>query len=324
MNHITAKVIPALGVGCTIVLKPSEFAPLSAILFAEMIEEAGFPDGVFNLVNGTGTEAGASLAAHPDVDMISFTGSNRAGRAVSIAAADTAKRVALQLGGKSPLLIFADADLETAVNRGIKSCFFNSGQSCSAPTRMLVDESVYQRVLELAKQAAERTRVGDPRSQGTHLGPLANAAQYEKVQALIESGIADNATLVAGGPGKPSGCKKGHYVRPTVFADVDRNMRIVKEEIFGPVLCIMPFSSEAQAIEMANNTPYGLSAYVWTNDVERANRIAVQIRAGMVELNGASHGYDAPFGGYKQSGNGREFGEYGLREFLEVKSISSL
>lgn len=324
MNQITAKVVPALGVGCTVVLKPSEVAPLSAMLFAEMIHEAGFPPGVFNLVNGTGDEAGAALASHRDVDMISFTGSTRAGRLVSIAAAETVKRVTLELGGKSPLIIFQDADIEAAVKRCVRSCFINSGQSCNAPTRMLVEAPVYERVVNLAKEVAERTKLGDPATDGSHLGPLANAAQFDKVQALIKSGIADGATLVTGGPGKPDGFARGYYVRPTIFADVNRTMDIVREEIFGPVLCIMPFSGEDEAIEMANDTPYGLSAYLWTRDSDRAKRLADRLRAGMVQINGSSHSSDAPFGGYKQSGNGREFGEHGLREYLEVKSISGL
>lgn len=324
MNQITAKVVPALGAGCTVVLKPSEVAPLSAMLFAEMIDEAGFPSGVFNLVNGTGDEAGDALARHPDVDMISFTGSTRAGKSVSVAAADTVKRVTLELGGKSPFIVFDDADIEAAVKRCVKSCFINSGQSCNAPTRMLVEASVYERVIELAQKVAERTRPGDPAADGSHLGPLANAKQFDKVQELIQSGVEAGATLVTGGPGRPDGFSDGYYVRPTVFADVDRTMRIVCEEIFGPVLCIIPFDGEDEAIQMANDTPYGLSAYLWTRDTDRAKRLASRLRAGMVQINGASHSSDAPFGGYKQSGNGREFGEHGLREYLEVKSISGL
>ena len=324
MNQITAKVIPALGAGCTVVLKPSEVAPLSAMLFAEFVDEAGFPPGVFNLVNGDGSEAGNALAAHPDVDMISLTGSTRAGRSVSKAASDTVKRVTLELGGKSPFLVFADADVEAAVKRCVKSCFYNSGQSCNAPTRMLVQDSIYDRVLQLAKDAAIRVKIDDPASEGSHIGPLANAVQFEKVQAMIKSGVDDGATVVVGGPGKPEGFTRGYYVRPTIFADVDQTMRIVNEEVFGPVLCIMPFSNTDQAVEMANDTPYGLSAYAWTGDAKRAKRLANELRAGMVQINGASLSANAPFGGYKQSGNGREFGEHGLKEFLEVKSISGL
>ena len=241
MNQITAKVIPALGAGCTVVLKPSEVAPMSAMLFAEFVDEAGFPPGVFNLVNGDGSEAGNALAAHPDVDMISLTGSTRAGRSVSKAASDTVKRVTLELGSKSPFLVFADADVEAAVKRCVKSCFYNSGQSCNAPTRMLVQDSIYDRVLQLAKDAAIRVKIDDPASEGSHIGPLANAVQFEKVQAMIKSGVDDGATVVVGGPGKPEGFTRGYYVRPTIFADVDQTMRIVNEEVFGPVLCIMPF-----------------------------------------------------------------------------------
>ncbi len=323
MNQITAKVVPALAAGCTVVLKPSELAPLSAMLFAEMIDEAGFPAGVFNLINGEG-DVGAALAAHPGVDMVSVTGSTQTGRAVSIAGADTIKRVTLELGGKSPLLIFADADVERAVRKGVSSCFVNSGQSCNAATRMLVEATVYDQAVKLAKARADATKLGDPATMGSHLGPLASAAQYAKVQSLIESGIAEGATLLAGGPGKPEGFERGYYVRPTIFTDIKPNMRIWREEIFGPVLCLMPFRDEDEALELANDTPYGLCAYLYTADADRAQRLARRLRAGMVRINGASHSSDAPFGGFKQSGNGRELGEHGLLEFLEVKSISGL
>lgn len=324
MNQITAKVVPALSAGCTVVLKPSEIAPLSAMLFAEMIEEAGFPDGVFNLINGDGEGAGAGLSRHEHVDMISLTGSTRAGRSVSIAAADTIKRVTLELGGKSPILIFADADIEAAVKRGVKSCFYNSGQSCNAPSRMLVEASVYGKVCEIAKRIAGQTKVGDPAEEGSHIGPLASATQYEKVQSMIALGITEGATLLVGGPDRPDGFERGYYARPTIFTDVQRDMQIFRKEIFGPVLCIMPFDDEEEAIEIANDTPYGLSAYAFTGSGKRAKRLAKRLRAGMVQINGASHSSDAPFGGYKQSGNGREFGEFGLKEFLEVKAISGL
>jgi aldehyde dehydrogenase (NAD+) len=293
------------------------------MLFAEMIDEAGFPPGVFNLINGAG-DIGAALSAHPEIDMVSFTGSTQTGTAVSIAAAATIKRVTLELGGKSPLLIFADADLEKAVKKGLGSCFVNTGQSCNAATRMLVEASVYDRAVQMAKARAEATRLGDPAAMGSHLGPLASAAQYAKVQSLIESGIAEGASLLVGGPGKPEGFERGYYVRPTIFTDVKPDMRIYREEIFGPVLCMMPFSNEDEALELANDTLYGLSAYLYTADSDRAQRLARRLRAGMVQINGASQSSDAPFGGYKQSGNGRELGEHGLLEFLEVKSISGL
>ena len=323
MNQIMAKVIPALAAGCCVVLKPSEKAPLSALLFADMIDAAGFPKGVFNLINGSGAQAGAMLSKHAQVDMISLTGSTRAGKEVSVAAAGTLKRVTLELGGKAPNIIFADADLKVAVKRGIKSCFYNSGQSCNLPSRMLVEHSCYADVLTLAKRVAESIDVGDPGQPGSHIGPLANAEQFDRVQALIAAGLEEGASLLVGGPGKPAGFERGYFVRPTIFINVHADMRIAREEIFGPVLCIMPFKDEEEALALANDTVYGLASYVHSGDVERAQRVARRIRAGMVQINGAPHRSDAPFGGYKQSGNGREFGEYGLREFLEVKSISS-
>lgn len=322
MNQIMAKVVPALAVGCCVVIKPSERAPLSAMLFADMIHAAGFPAGAFNLVNGDGAGAGAMLSQHSQVDMISLTGSTRAGKAVSVAAAGTLKRVTLELGGKAPNIIFADADLQSAVKRGVRSCFYNSGQSCNLPSRMLVEHSCYAEVVMLAEKYAARVKVGDPAESGSHIGPLANALQFDRVQTLIAAGINEGARLLVGGLGKPPGFERGYFVRPTIFADVRPDMRIALEEIFGPVLCIMPFRDEQEAIELANDTVYGLASYVHSKDFERAQRIAGRIRAGMVQINGASHSSDAPFGGYKQSGNGREFGEYGMREFLEVKSIS--
>ncbi len=324
MNQIMAKVIPALAAGCCVVLKPSERAPLSAMLFADMIDAAGFPQGVFNLINGDGAGAGDMLSKHAQIDMISLTGSTHAGKAVSVAAAGTLKRVTLELGGKAPNIIFADADLQSAVKRGVRSCFYNSGQSCNLPSRMLVEHSRYDEALALAEKVAASVRVGDPAEQGSHIGPLANAIQFDRVQTLIAVGIEEGANLLVGGLGKPPGFERGYFVRPTIFTDVHPNMRIAREEIFGPVLCIMPFKDEEEAIALANDTVYGLASYVHTKDRKRAQRVAGRIRAGMVQVNGASHSSDAPFGGYKQSGNGREFGEYGLREFLEVKSISGV
>ena len=322
MNQIVAKVAPALATGCTVVLKPSEIAPLSALLFAEMIDEAGFPAGVFNLVTGDGEHTGAALSAHPDVDMVSFTGSVRGGKAVTIAAAETIKRVALELGGKSPNIIFADADVARAVKRGVRSCFYNTGQSCNLPSRMLVEASVFSEACELAARVTADTKVDDPLRSGSHIGPLASAAQYARVQSYIAAGIEEGATLLAGGLGKPAGIERGYFVRPTVFTNVQPSMRIFREEIFGPVLCLLPFKDEEEALQLANDTPYGLSSYVHSGDSDRADRVARRLRAGTVQINGASHSSDAPFGGYKQSGNGREFGEYGMREFLELKSIS--
>jgi len=322
INQIVVKVLPALAAGCTCVLKPSEYSPLSALLFAEMLDEAGFPPGAFNLINGDGPVAGAEMSKHPDVDMISFTGSTRAGIAVSKAAADTVKRVTLELGGKSPNLLFADADLESAVNWSVAACFANSGQSCDAPTRLLVERSVYEQAKEIAQAAAEATTVGDPQTEGDHLGPVVNARQFENIQRLIQRGIDEGANLLAGGVGRPDGLATGYYVKPTVFADVDNEMTVNKQEIFGPVLCMSPFDTEEEAIRLGNDTAYGLGAYVQSGDAERADRVARQLRSGNVSINGAAQDYDAPFGGMKQSGNGREYGVYGLEDFLEIKGIT--
>ncbi len=322
MNQVTLKVIPALGVGCTVVLKPSEIAPLSAMLFAEMIDEAGFPAGVFNLVNGDGPTVGGAMSAHPDIDMMSFTGSTRAGVAVTKAAADTVKRVTLELGGKGPNLIFADTDVAKAVKRGALHCFNNTGQSCNAPTRMLVERTIYEDAVGIAMETANACKVGNPAEEGNHIGPLSSAAQFEKVQNLIQVGIDEGARLVAGGLGRPEGFNRGYYARPTVFADVDNEMTIAREEIFGPVLSMIPFDSEEQAIEIANDTPYGLTAYVQSDDVERMRRVSKKLRSGMVQMNGASRAGGSPFGGYKMSGNGREGGRWGLEDFMEVKAIS--
>jgi aldehyde dehydrogenase (NAD+) len=322
VNQIALKVVPALAVGCTCVLKPSEIAPLSAIVFAEMIDEAGFPKGVFNLVNGEGIVVGEAMSRHPDIDMMSFTGSTRAGTAVTRAAADTVKRVALELGGKSPNIVFEDADLDTAIKGGIFQCFGNTGQSCNAPTRMLVQRTVYEDAIKLAQQYAQKVQVGDPTQEGRHIGPLASEMQYNKVQGLINKAIEEGARVVAGGPGRPEGFDRGYFVRPTVFADVDNAMTIAREEVFGPVLAMIPFDTEEDAIVIANDTPYGLSAYVQTSDQAKARRVAKRLRSGMVQINGTDHAAGSPFGGYKQSGNGREGGRWGLDDFLEVKAIS--
>ena len=322
INQIAAKVAPALAAGCTMVLKPSEIAPLSGVLFADILDEAGCPAGVFNLVNGDGPGVGAAMSAHPDIDMMSFTGSTRAGVSVTQSAAPTVKRVALELGGKSPNLIFNDADLETAVRFSLESCFSNSGQSCDAPTRLLVENSAYEQVIALAGTIAPETTVGDPAEPGSHIGPVISELQYERIQGHIERGIADGARLVAGGPGKPEGHETGYFVKPTVFADVTNQMSIARNEIFGPVLVMVPFETEEEAIQMANATPYGLAAYIQTGDPERAKRVSRKLRAGSVYVNGASPDWDVPFGGYKQSGNGREYGEFGLEDFLELKAIT--
>jgi aldehyde dehydrogenase (NAD+) len=321
MNQIACKVVPALAAGCTMVLKPSEYTPLDAILFAEVLHSAGVPKGVFNLVNGDGPTVGQALASHPDIDMVSFTGSTRGGIAVAKAAADTVKRVHQELGGKSANIVLPDADLQKAVAGGVQACFLNSGQSCDAPTRMFVHRPQHDQAATIAKAAAEATKAGDPNTKGTSIGPVVNEAQFRKIQKLIETGIAEGATLVTGGPGRPDGINRGYYVRPTVFANVKPEMTIAREEIFGPVLSILPYDSEEQAIRMANDTVYGLSGYVQSGDLEHARRVASQLRTGQVRLNGAGPDFAAPFGGYKQSGNGREWGEFGLHEFLETKAI---
>ncbi|PCI88407.1 MAG: aldehyde dehydrogenase family protein [Hyphomicrobiales bacterium] len=321
MNQVTLKVIPAIAVGCTVVLKPSEIAPLSSLLFAEMMDEAGFPKGVFNLVNGDGIGVGSQLSSHKDIEMISFTGSSRAGVLISQAAAPTIKRVSLELGGKGANVIFDDAD-DQAVQRGVAHCFNNSGQSCNAPTRMLVQRGRYDEAVKQATEYAKNTPVKLSSENGTHLGPVVSQVQYDKIQGMIEAGINEGAKLVAGGLGRPQGLNRGYYIRPTIFADVSNDMRIAQEEIFGPVLSIIPFDDEADAIQIANDSPYGLTHYVQTQDKEKAHRMAKALRAGMVEINGHSRGAGAPFGGYKQSGNGREAGIWGIDDFLEVKSVS--
>jgi aldehyde dehydrogenase (NAD+) len=322
LNQIACKVGPALAAGCTMVLKPSERAPLNAILFAEILEEAGVPPGVFNLVQGDGPTVGQAMAAHPGIDMISFTGSTRAGIAVAKAAADTVKRVHQELGGKSANILFEDVDLADAVRRGVANCFSNSGQSCDAPTRMLVPRHLHETAARIAGEAAAAFRVGPADAADSRLGPVANAVQFERVQALIRSGIEEGARLIAGGPGRPPGLDRGYFVRPTVFADVTPAMRIAREEIFGPVLSILSFSSEEEAVQLANETVYGLAAYVETKDPERARRVAGRLRAGIVCINDPAWDPGLPFGGYRQSGNGREYADFGLEGFLELKAIA--
>ena len=321
LNQMIVKVAPALAAGCTMVLKPAELSPLSAVILAEVIEEAGCPPGVFNLVQGDGAGVGAALASHEDVDMVSFTGSTRAGAAVAAAAAPTVKRVALELGGKSPNLLFADADLDAAVPFSVDACFSNSGQDCDAPSRLLVERSVYDEVVERAAAHAKAVHVGDPMEEGDHLGPVVSERQWERIQSLIKRGMRD-ARLVAGGAGKPDGVERGHYVRPTVFADVSNDMEIAREEIFGPVLSIIAFDTEEDAIRIAEDTPYGLAAFIQTGDANRAARVARTLRAGTVSVNGAAYDYDVPFGGFKRSGYGRENGAHGLRDYLDVKAIT--
>ncbi|WP_137109940.1 aldehyde dehydrogenase family protein [Rhodobacter sp. SY28-1] len=321
MNQVTLKVIPALLAGCTCVLKPSEESPLSSMLFAEFCHDAGIPPGVFNLVNGDGAGVGTRLSSHPDVEMISFTGSTRAGRAISAAAAQTLKRVTLELGGKGANLVFADADAR-AVERGVRHMMNNSGQSCNAPSRMLVERGFYDRAVEIAAEVANGIKVGPASQPGKHIGPVVNKRQWDQIQGYIQKGIDEGARLVAGGLGLPEGMNKGYYVRPTIFADVKPGMTIEREEIFGPVMCMIPFDSEEEAVRIANDTPYGLTNYVQSQDGARRNRLARQLRAGMVEMNGKSRGAGAPFGGVKASGRAREGGVWGIEEFLEVKAIS--
>ena len=320
MNQVCLKVMPAIASGCTMVLKPSELAPLSSMILAELIDETKIPAGVFNLVNGDGETTGDALTSHPDVNMISFTGSTRAGALISQNAAKDFKRVSLELGGKGANIIFKDADPD-AIERGALRCFRNSGQSCNAPTRMLVEKSMYNDAVERLKKYTENFEVGDPKKEGEHIGPVISETQYNKIQTLIKKGIDEGAKLVAGGPGKPDGLEKGYFVKPTVFADVNNKMEIARTEIFGPVLSVMPFETEEEAIEIANDTPYGLTNYIQTKDKEKVKRVARKLRSGMVDVNGAGIAVDAPFGGFKHSGIGREAGEHGLEEFLEVKSV---
>jgi aldehyde dehydrogenase (NAD+) len=321
INQIACKVAPALAAGCTMVLKPSEVAPLSAHVFAEILVEAGLPQGVFNMVDGDGPTVGEAIARHPGIDMVSFTGSTRAGVQVAKAAADTVKRVSQELGGKSANIILADADLPAAVKSGVLSMMSNTGQSCNAPSRMLVPQHMYDEAVRIAKMVAEKPVVGDPQASGTTMGPVSNKTQFEKIQRLLEKGVQEGATLVIGGPGRPPGIDKGFFVKPTVFANVNNSMTIAREEIFGPVLVMIPYQDEAEAIRIANDTLYGLSGYVYSSNIEDARRIARKLRTGMVHLNGASTDADAPFGGYKQSGNGREWGRLGFDEFVEVKAV---
>ncbi len=320
INQVTLKVIPALASGCTMILKPSELAPLSAMIIAELIDEAKFPKGVFNLVNGDGAITGDALTSHPDVNMISFTGSTRAGALISQNAAKDFKRVSLELGGKGANIIFKDADAE-AIERGAFRCFRNSGQSCNAPTRMLVEKSIYNEAIERLRKYANEFKVDDPNKDGEHIGPVISETQFNKIQGLIQKGIDEGAKLVAGGIGKPNGLSDGYYVKPTVFADVNNEMEIARTEIFGPVLSVIPFETEEEAIKIANDTDYGLTNYIQTQDKEKVQRVARKLRSGMVDVNGAGIAVDAPFGGFKHSGIGREAGKEGLLEFLEVKSV---
>ena len=324
INQVVLKVLPAIATGCTCVLKPSEHTPVSAMLYAESLHEAGVPAGVFNMVNGTGPVVGAALSRHPDVQMMSFTGSTRAGTAVTRDSADSVKRVTLELGGKSPNLVFADCNLEERVTQSVAECMFNTGQSCDAPTRLLVERACYDEVVEIARRAAASTQVGDPEAEGDHIGPLFDEIQFDRVQNMIQVGIEEGAKLIAGGLGRPEGFDVGWFVQPTIFADVDNTMRVAREEIFGPVLVIIPFDTEEEAIAIANDTPYGLAAYVQTGSSDRAARLSRALRAGAVHINGGAYEYGSPFGGYKASGNGREGGMMGLEDFLETKMVHGM
>lgn len=321
ISQITLKVAAALIAGCTVILKPSEIAPMSASMFAEIMDATGLPPGVFNLIHGDGVGVGHGLVAHPDVDMVSFTGSTRAGISITKTAACTLKRVALELGGKGANIVFADAD-ESAVERGVRQCFVNSGQNCNAPSRMLVGRSIYGQAVEIAAETARSIKVGMPSQSGDHMGPVVSAVQFDRIQGLIEQGIKEGARVVAGGTGRPPGFNRGFFVQPTVFADVSNDMTIAREEIFGPVLSIIPFDGEDEAIAIANDTPYGLTNYVQSRNGERRNRVARQLRSGMVEMNGQPRGPGSPFGGIKASGRAREGGVWGIEEFLDLKSIS--
>jgi aldehyde dehydrogenase (NAD+) len=321
VNQISCKVAPALAVGCTVVLKPSEVAPLSGYLFSQVMHEAGVPAGVYNMVNGDGPVVGTALSRHPDVDMMSFTGSTRAGSLVAQNAAPTVKRVTQELGGKSPNIILDDADLEAAVTRGVMHMYQNTGQSCNAPSRMLVPAAKLEEAEAIAARVTQTVVVGDPQAEGTTMGPVVSEVQFNKIQGLIEAGMEEGAKLVTGGPGRPDGIDKGYFVQPTVFSNANNEMTIAREEIFGPVLTMIPYESEEEAIRVANDTPYGLAGYVQGEDLEHAREVASRIRAGNVHLNGAAGGFDVPFGGFKQSGNGREWGQHGFTDYLEIKAV---
>jgi aldehyde dehydrogenase (NAD+) len=321
VNQISCKVAPALAVGCTMILKPSEVAPLSAYLYAQVMHEAGVPAGVFNMINGDGPAVGTALSKHPDVDMMSFTGSTRAGSLVAQNAAPTVKRVTQELGGKSPNIVLEDADLEKAVTSGVMHMYNNSGQSCNAPSRMLVPRAKLEQAEQIARKVSETVVVGDPAAPGTTMGPVVSEVQFKKIQGLIEAGVAEGAKVVTGGPGRPEGISKGYFIRPTVFSGVNNDMTVAREEIFGPVLVMIPYDTEEEAIRVANDTPYGLAGYVQSEDINHARAVASRIRAGNVHINGAAGGFDVPFGGFKQSGNGREWGAHGFTDFLEIKAV---